>query len=184
MVSQVLEACALTPTDTNRGGGDKQGVSPFKKLTQALNFAKQGYIQPGDPQDNSHESPTSKFAPGGDELAKDTSGDIISHAKSVESPLDNNKSAANSEKSKREEERRNIIEQIEKEWGLEMERVCKRLHNPKGGERTQTFLRTGYCEIENEKKLCVYGNSLEVLMRSEYYDVIQEVHSILYIYID
>ena len=38
------------------------------------------------------------------------------------------------------------------------------------------MVQSGHAEIESNKILYIYGNALEVLARSEFYDVVEEMH--------
>lgn len=37
-------------------------------------------------------------------------------------------------------------------------------------------MQSGHAEIEGNKVLYIYGNALEVLQRSEFYDLVEEIH--------
>ena len=39
-------------------------------------------------------------------------------------------------------------------------------------------MQSGHAEIEGNKVLYIYGNALEVLQRSEFYDLVEEIHLI------
>jgi Leucine-rich repeat (LRR) protein len=40
----------------------------------------------------------------------------------------------------------------------------------------KSLVQSGHAEIESNKILYIYGNALEVLSRSEFYDVVEEMH--------
>ena len=40
----------------------------------------------------------------------------------------------------------------------------------------KSLVQSGHAEIESNKILYIYGNALEVLARSEFYDVVEEMH--------
>ena len=42
----------------------------------------------------------------------------------------------------------------------------------------ESLVQSGHAEIESNKILYIYGNALEVLQRSEFYDVVEEIHLI------
>lgn len=39
-------------------------------------------------------------------------------------------------------------------------------------------MQSGHAEIEGNKTLYIYGNALEVLQRTEFYDLVEEIHLI------
>ena len=40
----------------------------------------------------------------------------------------------------------------------------------------ESLVQSGHAEIESNKVLYIYGNALEVLQRSEFYDQVEEIH--------
>jgi hypothetical protein len=42
----------------------------------------------------------------------------------------------------------------------------------------KSLVQSGHAEIEGNKVLYIYGNALEVLQRSEFYELVEEVHLI------
>jgi hypothetical protein len=42
----------------------------------------------------------------------------------------------------------------------------------------ESLVQSGHAEIESNKVLYIYGNALEVLQRSEFYDQVEEIHLI------
>lgn len=74
-----------------------------------------------------------------------------------------------------------VIKIIQKEWEREMERLdCKKngtyAKNPQVKPGDKSLVQSGHAEIEANKVLYIYGNALEVLARSEFYDVVEELH--------
>ena len=70
-----------------------------------------------------------------------------------------------------------VIKIIQKEWNLEVER----LNQKKFGKRSmftqeKSIVQSGHAEIESNKVLYIYGNALEVLDRTEFYDQVDEIH--------
>lgn len=76
-----------------------------------------------------------------------------------------------------------VIKIIQKEWEREMER----LDIKKNGQYSKSYgknipigdkslVQSGHAEIESNKILYIYGNALEVLSRTEFYDVVEEMH--------
>lgn len=75
-----------------------------------------------------------------------------------------------------------VIKIIQKEWEKEMERLdfkkngvhaknpnCKHVGD-------KSLVQSGHAEIESNRILYIYGNALEVLQRSEFFDVVEEMH--------
>ena len=67
----------------------------------------------------------------------------------------------------------NVIKIIQKEWEREVDRLDqkkmgKRQTNTAANEKS--IVQSGHAEIESNKVLYIYGNALEVLQRSEFYD--------------
>ena len=75
-----------------------------------------------------------------------------------------------------------VIKIIQKEWDREMERLdfkkngiySKNPHGKSLGDKS--LVQSGHAEIESNKVLYIYGNALEVLQRSEFYEVVEELH--------
>jgi hypothetical protein len=75
-----------------------------------------------------------------------------------------------------------VIKIIQKEWEKEIDR----LDTKKNGQYAKnpctknlgdkSLVQSGHAEIESNKILYIYGNALEVLARSEFYDVVEEMH--------
>ena len=76
-----------------------------------------------------------------------------------------------------------VIKIIQKEW----EREAERLDIKKNGQYAKSanvnknlgdksLVQSGHAEIESNRILYIYGNALEVLARSEFYDVVEEMH--------
>ena len=40
----------------------------------------------------------------------------------------------------------------------------------------ESLVQSGHAEIESNKVLYIYGNALEVLQRTEFYEVVEEMH--------
>lgn len=71
----------------------------------------------------------------------------------------------------------NVIKIIQKEWGREVERLnAKKLGKRPPGQSEKSIVQSGHAEIESNKILYIYGNALEVLQRSEFYDLVEEMH--------
>ena len=67
----------------------------------------------------------------------------------------------------------NVIQIIQKEWQHELERLeaKKNAKVPKMYALAEkSLVQSGHAEIESNKVLYIYGNALEVLQRSEFYD--------------
>ena len=83
---------------------------------------------------------------------------------------------------KRKAQENQVIKIIQKEWERETERldlkkngVYAKNQNAKNlGDKS--LVQSGHAEIESNKVLYIYGNALEVLARSEFYDVVEEMH--------
>ena len=75
-----------------------------------------------------------------------------------------------------------VIKIIQKEWEREAERLdakkngpyAKNPHGKNYGDKS--LVQSGHAEIESNRILYIYGNALEVLARSEFYDVVEEMH--------
>ena len=75
----------------------------------------------------------------------------------------------------------NVIQIIQKEWQHELERLeaKKNAKVPKMYALAEkSLVQSGHAEIESNKVLYIYGNALEVLQRSEFYDQVEEIHLI------
>lgn len=73
----------------------------------------------------------------------------------------------------------NVIKIIQKEWDREVDRLDQK----KMGKRSaltcdKSIVQSGHAEIESNRVLYIYGNALEVLQRSEFYDQVEEMHLI------
>ena len=71
----------------------------------------------------------------------------------------------------------NVIKIIQKEW----EREVDRLNQKKFGKRAmnsqeKSIVQSGHAEIESNRVLYIYGNALEVLQRTEFYQQVEEIH--------
>lgn len=83
---------------------------------------------------------------------------------------------------KRKAQENAVIKIIQKEWERETERLdfkkngqyAKQPVNKNLGDKS--LVQSGHAEIESNKILYIYGNALEVLARSEFYDVVEEMH--------
>lgn len=83
---------------------------------------------------------------------------------------------------KRKAAENTVIKIIQKEWEKETERLdtkkngqyAKNPNNKNLGDKS--LVQSGHAEIESNKILYIYGNALEVLARSEFYDVVEEMH--------
>ena len=65
----------------------------------------------------------------------------------------------------------NVIKIIQKEWEREVERLNqKKLGKRPTNQNEKSIVQSGHAEIESNKILYIYGNALEVLQRSEFYD--------------
>ena len=66
-----------------------------------------------------------------------------------------------------------MIKIIQKEWDREIDRLDAKKNGfkPKNGiNLDKSCVQSGHAEIEANKILFIYGNALEVLQRSEFYD--------------
>ena len=71
----------------------------------------------------------------------------------------------------------NVIKIIQKEWEREVERLNqKKLGKKQVSVNEKSIVQSGHAEIESNKVLYIYGNALEVLQRSEFYDQVEEMH--------
>mmetsp|Transcript_20323 Transcript_20323/g.19269 ORF Transcript_20323/g.19269 Transcript_20323/m.19269 type:complete len:178 (+) Transcript_20323:1533-2066(+) len=77
----------------------------------------------------------------------------------------------------------NVIKIIQKEWEKELDRLdtkkngyksSKQISQQAGGDKS--LVQSGHAEIEANKILYIYGNALEVLQRSEFYEQVEEMH--------
>lgn len=83
---------------------------------------------------------------------------------------------------KRKAQENAVIKIIQKEWEREAERLdakkngpyAKNLQGKNFGDKS--LVQSGHAEIESNRILYIYGNALEVLARSEFYDVVEEMH--------
>mmetsp|Transcript_6107 Transcript_6107/g.5255 ORF Transcript_6107/g.5255 Transcript_6107/m.5255 type:complete len:363 (+) Transcript_6107:936-2024(+) len=87
----------------------------------------------------------------------------------VLSPLEISKDANN-----------NVIKIIHKEWAKEVDRLKKNFQNYEEGKSKNStekcLVQSGHAEIESNKLLFIYGNAMEVLKRSEFYPVVEEMY--------
>jgi hypothetical protein len=72
----------------------------------------------------------------------------------------------------------NVIKIIQREWEKEVERLdAKRIgFKAKQQAGDKSLVQSGHAEIESNKILYIFGNALEVLQRSEFYDQVEEMH--------
>ena len=71
----------------------------------------------------------------------------------------------------------NVIKIIQKEWEREVERLnLKKSGKRQGAAGEKSIVQSGHAEIESNKILYIYGNALEVLQRTEFYDQVEEMH--------
>jgi hypothetical protein len=83
---------------------------------------------------------------------------------------------------KRKAQENAVIKIIQKEWEREAERLDAKKNgpyakNPQGKNYgDKSLVQSGHAEIESNRILYIYGNALEVLARSEFYDVVEEMH--------
>jgi Leucine-rich repeat (LRR) protein len=83
---------------------------------------------------------------------------------------------------KRKAQENAVIKIIQKEWERETERLDSKKNGPYAknpGQKNlgdKSLVQSGHAEIESNKILYIYGNALEVLARSEFYDVVEEMH--------
>lgn len=82
---------------------------------------------------------------------------------------------------KRKAQENAVIKIIQKEWEREIERLDFKKNGQFGKIGNKNFgdkslVQSGHAEIESNKILYIYGNALEVLARSEFYDVVEEMH--------
>lgn len=67
----------------------------------------------------------------------------------------------------------NVIKIIQKEWEREVDRLDQKKMGKRQAASTaneKSIVQSGHAEIESNKVLYIYGNALEVLQRSEFYD--------------
>lgn len=66
----------------------------------------------------------------------------------------------------------NVIKIIQREWDKEVERLDAKRVCFKGKQQPgdKSLVQSGHAEIESNKILYIFGNALEVLQRSEFYD--------------
>jgi hypothetical protein len=50
------------------------------------------------------------------------------------------------------------------------------LNSNVNGYLLESLVQSGHAEIESNKVLYIYGNALEVLQRTEFYEVVEEMH--------
>ena len=72
----------------------------------------------------------------------------------------------------------NVIKIIQKEWQREVNRLNTKTNQKIPGLGEKSLVQSGHAEIEGNKVLYIYGNALEVLQRSEFYDLVEEIHLI------
>lgn len=83
---------------------------------------------------------------------------------------------------KRKAQENAVIKIIQKEWERESERLDAKKNgqyakNPQSKNfGDKSLVQSGHAEIESNRILYIYGNALEVLARSEFYDVVEEMH--------
>ena len=72
----------------------------------------------------------------------------------------------------------NVIKIIQREWDKEVERLDVKKLGIKGKQAAgdKSLVQSGHAEIESNKILYIFGNALEVLQRSEFYDQVEEMH--------
>ena len=82
---------------------------------------------------------------------------------------------------KRKAQENTVIKIIQKEWERETERLdykkngyCKSSAAANLGDKS--LVQSGHAEIESNRILYIYGNALEVLARTEFYDVVEDMH--------
>lgn len=70
-----------------------------------------------------------------------------------------------------------VIKIIRKEWEKELDRLKNNRTCDDGLKQNQRCLvQSGHAEIEANKLLFIYGNAMEVLKRTEFYNVVEEMH--------
>jgi hypothetical protein len=73
----------------------------------------------------------------------------------------------------------NVIKIIQREWDKEVDRLDTKKNGFKGAKQQvgdKSLVQSGNAEIESNKILYIFGNALEVLQRSEFYDQVEEMH--------
>ncbi|CDW72990.1 leucine rich repeat family protein [Stylonychia lemnae] len=72
----------------------------------------------------------------------------------------------------------NVIKIIQREWEKECERLDakKNGYKPKQQVGDKSLVQSGHAEIEANRILYIFGNALEVLQRSEFYEQVEEMH--------
>jgi hypothetical protein len=72
----------------------------------------------------------------------------------------------------------NVIKIIQREWDKEVERLDAKKNGYKSKQNAgdKSLVQSGHAEIESNKILYIFGNALEVLQRSEFYDQVEEMH--------
>lgn len=70
----------------------------------------------------------------------------------------------------------NVIKIIQKEWAKEVQRLNQKQSSKIPGLGEKSLVQSGHAEIEGNKVLYIYGNALEVLQRTEFYDLVEEIH--------
>ena len=76
-----------------------------------------------------------------------------------------------------------VIKIIQKEWEKEMDRLDIKKNGKYAKDKNKnlnlgdkSLVQSGHAEIESNKILYIYGNALEVLSRTEFYNVVEELH--------
>jgi len=72
----------------------------------------------------------------------------------------------------------NVIKIIQREWDKEVERLDAKKNGYKSKQNAgdKSLVQSGHAVIESNKILYIFGNALEVLQRSEFYDQVEEMH--------
>lgn len=73
----------------------------------------------------------------------------------------------------------NVIKIIQREWDKEVERLDAKKNGYKQKSSNvgdKSLVQSGHAEIESNRILYIFGNALEVLQRSEFYDQVEEMH--------
>ena len=72
----------------------------------------------------------------------------------------------------------NVIKIIQREWDKEVERLDAKKNGFKTKQNVgdKSLVQSGHAEIESNRILYIFGNALEVLQRSEFYDQVEEMH--------
>jgi hypothetical protein len=81
---------------------------------------------------------------------------------------------------KKKTQENNVIKIIKKEWIKEMDRINSKVHTNQTSTINKVdckcLVQSGHAEIEQNKILFIFGNALEVLGRSEFYESVEEIH--------